>query len=82
VVGYHDPEVISQFSNEIAVIKRPGGVAMHGDNRSAAALVEIVEPKVIELEPVAFERIEVIWDLSHMLFSDSRQRIATTAARP
>ena len=82
VVRHDDPVVVAQLADEIAVVERPGGVAVYSHHRFSTPLVEIVEPKIIELEPVFFEWIEVPGNLFHALSSNSQQRIATRVARP
>ena len=82
MIRHNDPVVVSKAAHKIAVIKRPGRIAVHGHYRFSATLVEVMEMKTVELQPVVFERVEVFRNGTHALFSDSRQRIATTAARP
>ncbi len=82
VVRNDDAVFIPQISNQVAVVKRPGRVAVHRHDGVAFPLIQIVKPKIIDLQPVPVEWIEMLRCLFHLLFSDSRTRIATTAARP
>ncbi len=58
VIGHDAAEAVAQCGNQIAIVKRPGGIAMKHDDGVALALVEIVQAQAVEIQEMAGERVE------------------------
>jgi hypothetical protein len=57
MVGHDDPVSVSEREHQMAVVIRPGGVAMHHEHGRACALVQIVHADAVEVQEATFERV-------------------------